>query len=294
MARQIGGLIDDGVADTALRQDRARALAASAGIEIVAVEIEHHDAGALDALQQGIEPRRVEPPAVIEIVEAAIGGRRGRDDPIDIARAVRRHQRQKGAEGLPGKDDLLVAVVLELGGVLDEALCAVAQRVALTHPVEPHDVPAIVAQSCQISRGGGFRIFGVDRAPMAPDDNSLGLGRPDRRPVKGRIETHRKDRSRGPHPHRHNSGPEHPRHKLPHPRVTPLLVALGSALSLTKSIGLCHFVNDAQSCVSCAAKWRKRSRLRSLCVCGYLAQTDYAMSAKTIRVEGSSRRARRA
>src|SRR5205814_6647036 len=48
VARQISGLIDDGVADTALRQDRARALAASAGVEIVAVEIEHHDSGALD------------------------------------------------------------------------------------------------------------------------------------------------------------------------------------------------------------------------------------------------------
>src|SRR5205814_3218517 len=65
-----GRLVDDGVAQTAAREDFARALAAPAGIEIVAMEIEHHDAGALHPFEQWIELGRVELPAVIEIIEA--------------------------------------------------------------------------------------------------------------------------------------------------------------------------------------------------------------------------------
>src|SRR3981081_3351589 len=84
------------------------------------------------------------------------------------------------------------------------------------------------------------------------------------------------------------------RQQLPHPCVTPLLVASGSAHSLTKRIGLCHFVTTSQGCESYAAKWRKCSTLRSLVVCDYLAQIVYAILSGIIRVAGSSRQARRA
>src|SRR5580704_4889722 len=115
MASQEGWLIDHGIADATLRQDRAGLFAAPARIEIVAMEIEHHDPGALDLLQERIELARVELPAVIEVIEAAIGRRRGGDDRVDIGRAVRRHQRQEGAEGLASENDLLVAVLLQAG-----------------------------------------------------------------------------------------------------------------------------------------------------------------------------------
>ncbi len=85
MAGEIGGLIDDRITETTLRQDRPRALAAPARVEIVAVEIEHHDSGALDLLQERIELGRVEVPAVVEIIEAAVRRRRGGDHAIDIA-----------------------------------------------------------------------------------------------------------------------------------------------------------------------------------------------------------------
>ncbi len=62
---------------------------------------------------------------------------------------------------MAGEDDLLVAVMLQLGGVVDEAFGAVVQRVAVAQPVEPHDVPAILAQGGQIGGGRRFRIFGV-------------------------------------------------------------------------------------------------------------------------------------
>ena len=112
MRRQISRLVDHGVTQPALGQDLAGPVAAPAGIEIVAMEIEHHDTGAPHLLEQRIELGRVEPPAVIELVEAAVRGRRGRDDRVDLRRGVRRHQRQKGAKRLSGEDDLLVAFLL--------------------------------------------------------------------------------------------------------------------------------------------------------------------------------------
>ena len=226
MAGQEGRLIDHGVADAALRQDRARLLAAPARIEIVAMEIEHHDPGPLDLLQERVEPARVEFPAVIEIIEAAIGRRRGGDDPVDIGRAVRRHQRQEGAEGLAGQHDLLVAVLLQAGGKVDEALGAVAQRVAMAHPVEPHDVPAILAQRGQIGGGRRFRIFGVDRAAVAPDDGALGLGRAERRRLERRVEPDCEGRSGSQEPDRQSRGTEPSRQQMPHSRVTPLLFSI--------------------------------------------------------------------
>ncbi len=200
MTGQIGRLIDNGIAQPTLRQDLARAVAPPAGIEIVAMEIEHHDAGALDPLQERIELGRVEPPAVVEIVKIAIGRRRGRDHRIDIGGGVGRHQRQKRAEGLPGEDDLLVTLVLELGCIVDKARGAVAQRVAAAQPIETHHLPAIVAQGMEIGRGRRLRIFGVDRAAVAPHDDTLGLAGAESRPGKCRVEPERQGRS-GSHQH---------------------------------------------------------------------------------------------
>src|SRR5437879_3109342 len=104
MPAEEGRLVDDGVAEPASREDLARAFASPAGIEIVAMEIEHHDPRALYLLEQRIKLGRVEFPAVIEIVEAAIGRRGGGNDRVDLGGGVRGHQRQERAERLPGED----------------------------------------------------------------------------------------------------------------------------------------------------------------------------------------------
>src|SRR5438445_686796 len=78
MPGEKGRLIDHAKADLARGQDGARPLAASAGIEIVTMEIEQHDTRPLDPFEQRVEPRRIQAPRLIELVEAAKSCRRGR------------------------------------------------------------------------------------------------------------------------------------------------------------------------------------------------------------------------
>src|ERR1700730_17274587 len=72
MAGELRRLVDDDVGQLAGGQDVARAVAAPAPIEIVAVEIEHDDARATHLLEQRVELGRVAAPAVIELGETAI------------------------------------------------------------------------------------------------------------------------------------------------------------------------------------------------------------------------------
>src|SRR5262249_42697217 len=72
-----GRLIDHREAELARGQNRARTLAAAAGVEIVTVKIEQHDPRPLDPFEQRVKPRRVEAPGIIKLVEAAESRRRG-------------------------------------------------------------------------------------------------------------------------------------------------------------------------------------------------------------------------
>src|SRR5260370_27615619 len=78
-------------------------------------------------------------------------------------------------------------------------------------------------------------------------------------------------------------------------RASPLAVQNpGNTLTLTESIGLCHFVTMPQRTRQAPPEWRKRYGLRSLLLCDYLAQTVCAILGGIIRVAGSSRLAPRA
>ncbi len=131
MAGEKGWLIYNTEADLVTGEDRAGPFAASARVEIVAVKIEQHDAGAFDAFEQRIEPRRVEAPRIVELVEIAKGrGRRG-NDRVHLIRGVGRHQRKKSAERLSGQHDAMIALALQLPDQLDQPPCAGGQCVAV-------------------------------------------------------------------------------------------------------------------------------------------------------------------
>jgi hypothetical protein len=125
MADQKGRLIDDRKAEPTLRKDRPRPLPASARVEIVTMEKEQHDPCPLGALEQRVEPDRIEAPGLIELVEAAEGRRGGCDDRVDIFRGIGGHQREKGAERLSRQRDATVSFMLELGDVIDQTPRAV-------------------------------------------------------------------------------------------------------------------------------------------------------------------------
>src|SRR5467141_2473845 len=125
MADQKGRLIDDRKAEPTLRKDRPRPLPASARVEIVTMKKEQHDARSLDALEQRVEPDRIEAPGFIEFVKAAEGRRGGGDHRIDLVRGIGGHQREKGAERLPDQHDATVSLMLEFGDVIDQAPRAV-------------------------------------------------------------------------------------------------------------------------------------------------------------------------
>src|SRR5262249_46373810 len=120
MANEKGRLIDDRKAEPTFRKDRPRPLPASARVEIVTMEKKYHHSCPLDALEQRIEPDRIEAPGLIEFVEAPEGRRSGGDDRIDIVRGIGGHQREKGAERLPGQHDATIPLMLELGDVIDQ------------------------------------------------------------------------------------------------------------------------------------------------------------------------------
>src|SRR5579872_2028660 len=67
VAGELRRLIDHQIIDVMCIEDRPRTIAASTGIEIVAVEVEQHDASVANRLKQRIELRRVAAPALVEI-----------------------------------------------------------------------------------------------------------------------------------------------------------------------------------------------------------------------------------
>ena len=165
-----GRLVDDAVPHLSGRQDRARPLAAAARIEIVAVEIEQHDARPLNPLKQRIEPRRIETPEIVELVEIPKGRRCRRHYRIHLVRCVGRHQGEEGAKGLPGEHDVPVALAFQLADLIDQTARAGAQRVAVARPVEAEHIPARIAQYPQIRGCRQIEIFDIDRASVVPDN----------------------------------------------------------------------------------------------------------------------------
>src|SRR5271166_1395552 len=131
MTDEKGRLINDRIAEAMLGKNRSRPLAASTRVEIVTVEIEQHDPCALDSLEQRVESDRVEPPGIVKFVEAAEGSRRGRNNRVHVVRGIGCHQREKGAEGLSRQNDSAIPVVLEPARVVDEAMRALGQSVAV-------------------------------------------------------------------------------------------------------------------------------------------------------------------
>ena len=98
MARQIGRLVDHRVTEPARGEDLARLLAAATRVEIVAVEIEQHDARSFNPLQQRIEPRRIETPRIVKLVEIAKRGGRCGHDRVHIFGGVGGHQSEERSE----------------------------------------------------------------------------------------------------------------------------------------------------------------------------------------------------
>src|ERR1700737_5484713 len=188
MADEKGRLIDDRKAEPTLRKDRPRPLPASARVEIVAVEKEQHDARPLDTLEQRVEPDRIEAPGLVEFVEAAKGRRGGRDDRIDIIRGIGGHQREKGAERLPGQHEATISFMLELGDVIDETPRAVDQGVTVARAIEAQYIPATLAQHSQKGRRRRFGVFDRQRAAVVPDDSSRRALRPEHVLIKRWIE----------------------------------------------------------------------------------------------------------
>src|SRR6266480_4362243 len=84
MPREESGLVDDAETDLPACQDRTRALAAPARVEIVAVEIEQHDARSFDPFEQWIEPRRIATPRIVKLIEIAKRGGCRRHDRIHL------------------------------------------------------------------------------------------------------------------------------------------------------------------------------------------------------------------
>src|SRR6516164_7620920 len=121
MADKKGRLIDDGKAEPVLRKDRSRPFPTSAWIEIVTVEIEQHHPCPPDLLEQRVEPDRVQAPRTVKFVKTAERRRRGRDDRVYIVRGIGCHQREKGAEGLSGQNDAMIALMLEPRYLVDKA-----------------------------------------------------------------------------------------------------------------------------------------------------------------------------
>src|SRR5205823_785577 len=108
----------------------------------------------------------------------------------------------------------------------------------------------------------------------------------DRRLRESRVESDSKGRTGQEKAGRKGQTEEVLRMQPLHPRVTPLLWALGNATILTKDLGLCHFVTLVEVNIRAAVR-RKRWRLRSLAVCDQLAQIVYAIFSEVIRVGGS-------
>ena len=98
MPSEESGLIDDAETDLPACKDRTRVLAATARVEIVAVEIEQHDARSFNPLQQRIEPRRIETPRIVKLVEIAKRGGRCGHDRVHIFGGVGGHQSEERSE----------------------------------------------------------------------------------------------------------------------------------------------------------------------------------------------------
>src|SRR5579864_2989160 len=111
MRRKVGWLVDHDVGEVARGEDGARTLAASARIEIVAMEVEGHDPRMAHLLEKRVELRRVVAPAVKELAEAPVSGGRGDDHGIDLVAAIGGHEREEGAEGLAGERHLAIALM---------------------------------------------------------------------------------------------------------------------------------------------------------------------------------------
>jgi hypothetical protein len=187
MAGEEGGLIDHTETNLPACKDCARALAAAARIEIVAVEIEKHHARSLEPLEKRIEPRRVETPGIVKLVEIAKRRGCGRDHRIHIFRRVGSHQSKERSKRLPGEHDAVITLVLQLTHQIDQPACADRQGIAVAQAIEAKHVPAGIAQHPQIRRRRRVRVFGVDRAAMVPDDSAHCMIRADKRLVKRRI-----------------------------------------------------------------------------------------------------------
>src|ERR1700757_1054581 len=129
-------LVDDAVTDLPAREDRARVLAASAGVEIVTMEIEQHDARPFDPLEQRIKPRRIETPRIVKLVEIAESGGGWGGPPVPTPRGGGRHQGEERTKGLAGEHDAPVALAFQLPHQLDQPACTGRQGVAIARPIE--------------------------------------------------------------------------------------------------------------------------------------------------------------
>lgn len=201
--------------------EAAQCPVSAARIELVAVEEEEHDPRAAHLLEERVEARRVVAPGIVELEEAAVGRGRGRDDREDVVGGVGGHEREEGAEALPGEHHLPVAAILEVADVADERAGAVLERVAVPHPVESERVPAGVLEARHVVGGRRERVLGMDRAAVAPDHRALrGRGAEQRRFRIGGIEAgDQRRRRRGERDQRRGNdrGEARPEPGLEHP-----------------------------------------------------------------------------
>src|SRR5947209_14712186 len=137
-----GGPVDDEMRETARAEDLIRGWAAPARVEDVALEEEKGDARTPYGGEQVIEPGGIEFEAEGIALGAAIGRRGGADYGVDRVAPPGGHQRDKGAEGLPGQDDTPIAPVLQRLGRACERIGAVLQCVDNAGAVQAEGVPS--------------------------------------------------------------------------------------------------------------------------------------------------------